>query len=672
MLPAVVGLLLLGPLVYLIAVALGGADELVSFVSRAAGVEVVKGRHQALFPWLLLSLVAGAVAVAGWWRARSASGAVAKLEEDAARLREERERDRRAAREQLERQERETARARAEAAGRQRAVERLEAMRRTEQTWNRELRSKILELHHERGVLGDLSDIRTLVLRLALTLLEADKGLLLSRANGETDMHAAEHALEVVAGHGFDSDPKESALARRFAAEVIDHDQTVREDQPEERAESDRSSADEEIRNLVAIPIYIRDEFSGVVVCANREGGFEELDDEVLISLGDHAGAVLDNHRLHGELRSSYVGTVRVLAEAIEAKDAALRGHSEEVVGYVSAVADHLGLERRRREELMFASLLHDVGKIGISERILLKPGALSAEEMGIVRLHPRIGYRLIEQVPALRAVGLGILHHHERYDGQGYPSGLGGEEIPLEARIIAVADSFSAMITDRPYREPLSLDGACTELERCAGTQFDPGIVKMFVQEVRCRPVQPEREGTMELVFADPELAVRRIQDGTVLGTNAYSLTDSVTLLYGHRHFHEMVEAEASRTAVQDEPYAIVLLELGGLRSINRRRGYAAGDSALKQAAKVVSRAASGAAGTAFRHSGSRLALVVPYADETVARALSGEVSAELWELDPDLAPRVGCAVWSPGDDGAAVVGRALLELADLSRGLA
>ena len=156
---------------------------------------------------------------------------------------------------------------------------------------------------------------------------------------------------------------------------MLDHDENVREDDSSTLREEGRTAADEEIRNLLAIPIFIQDDFHGVVVCANRDGGFEELDDDVLLALGDHAGAVLENGRLHGELRSSYMSTVRMLSEAIEAKDPSLRLHSDEVAGYVLQWPPGSSIDSRRREELVIASLLHDVGKIGISERILLKPG---------------------------------------------------------------------------------------------------------------------------------------------------------------------------------------------------------------------------------------------------------------------------------------------------------
>jgi HD-GYP domain-containing protein (c-di-GMP phosphodiesterase class II) len=173
--------------------------------------------------------------------------------------------------------------------------------------------------------------------------------------------------------------------------------------------------------------------------------------------------------------------SVGLLTEAIEAKDPYLLGHSDEVSGYVAAVAEKLDLDPHRREQLVLGSLLHDVGKLAIGKPILLKPGPLTRVERAIVERHPLIGACIVGQLQELRLVAPAILHHHERWDGTGYPNGLSGREIPLEARIIAVADSFSAMTADRPYRRRLSVAEARGELRRCAGTQFDPRIVGLF-----------------------------------------------------------------------------------------------------------------------------------------------------------------------------------------------
>ena len=533
---------------------------------------------------------------------------------------------------------------------------RAEQSRREEKEWALHLRNEVVRLQRERGALGDLSDVRALVLHTAVTLVGAEKGLLLSREDVDGD-----RLLDLVCHEGFESDPSDSAVAQRFAREVIERDTTIREDDEPEIADERRTAADAEIRNLLAIPIYIADDFAGVVVLANKEGGFDEYDDEVLLALGDHAGAMLHNTRLQEELRTSYVGTVRVLADAIEAKDRFLRGHADEVAAYVSAVARELGFDAQRREELMYSSLLHDVGKIGISERILLKPAALTPEERSIVELHPRIGYRLIRQVPALRVTEMAILHHHEHWDGSGYPAGLSGDDIPLDARIIAVADAFSAMTADRPYRPRMTLDEACDELERCGGTQFDPAVVRLFVAEVRRQPPRETEGDALHEALADPEIDARRDDDDAVLGAAPFTLTDSLTLLYSRRHLHETAAAQAERAGDEGRRFSILLVEVVDLAEINREEGYAAGDLALQRVARAVERAAATSGATACRYGGRRLALVVP-GDEDAARRAATAVEDDIGERP---VVRTATAVWQPGDSGDHVVERARTALA-------
>jgi hypothetical protein len=353
---------------------------------------------------------------------------------------------------------------------------------RSQRNWTREFRRHIYGLHSERGALGSLEDVPTLVLGLALRLLEAEKGFLITSG----DMPGGERPrVQLTAVEGFAADPQGSAVVQHFAAREMDRDTVLREEglpggvQP-------MTDADREIDNLIAIPVYVRDEFDGVVVAANLPGGFHDHEEEVLLALGDHAGAALEAARLHRELRESYLATVRVLTEMISVRNPDLERHSSEVAEAVAAVADKLDLDPRRREELLFASLLHDVGKIGVSDAILLKPAELTREEFGEVQRHPDLGANLIEQVPALEPIAPAIRHHHERFDGSGYPKKLEGTNIPLEARILAVADSYAAMIEERPYSPAMSQEDACRELERCAGTQFDPAVVKAFVAEVR------------------------------------------------------------------------------------------------------------------------------------------------------------------------------------------
>jgi diguanylate cyclase (GGDEF)-like protein len=503
--------------------------------------------------------------------------------------------------------------------------------------WTRELRRELAEAHEAAGTLGDVGNPCALVLRVALQLLGAEKGVLLSHADGDGDGN-----LDLSAAQGFDAEAAENSTIQRLAKQTLSAQETLRIDESEG-----------EIENLVAIPVYIQDRFDGVVVAANKPGGFEDYDDDVLLALGDHAGAVLQNARLHGRLRNAYVATVRVLAEAIEAKDPFLRGHCDEVSDLVSAVARKLELGPKESEELVFASLLHDIGKIGISERILMKAGPLTQEERVIVQLHPRIGYRLVEQVPELKPIALAVLHHHERWDGRGYPSRLKGDAIPREARLIAIADSFSAMISERPYGTRMTHEQACEELKLNAGSQFDPELVELFCDEVSRRSEALLEPSAFDRALDDPELQHQRAHGEPLLGAAAFAMTDSATLLYSHRHFREELQMRAKAAALNRKPFSVLVLELIDLNRINRDEGWDVGDAALYQVARAAELLATRTGGIAARISGRRIGIVVPGAREEEAKRLAEE-------LAPDVSLRVACAGWREGDDGDDVLGRA------------
>lgn len=173
------------------------------------------------------------------------------------------------------------------------------------------------------------------------------------------------------------------------------------------------------------------------------------------------------------------------IASAVEAKDPYTYGHSKKVNTYAMALAERIGLSPDEVSALSSAALMHDIGKIGISERILSKKGKLTKEDWDAIKAHPRLGADIISNVPALAPSISSILYHHERWDGTGYPEGLKGEEIPLEARILAIADSFEAMTSARPYRPALSIEEVITELRQGAGSQFDPRLVQVFIEIV-------------------------------------------------------------------------------------------------------------------------------------------------------------------------------------------
>ena len=188
--------------------------------------------------------------------------------------------------------------------------------------------------------------------------------------------------------------------------------------------------------------------------------------------------------KAHLLLKKAHLDSVKALVEAIDAKDPYTRGHSNRVRSSSVRVAKKLGLGKQRVENLEFAALLHDIGKIGIKDEVLQKKSPLTEGEFRSIQEHPLIGVKILEEIEILKDIIPVIRHHHERFDGGGYPDGLAGEKIPLEARILTVADSFDAMTSFRPYRPALSLPEALAELERGQGTQFDLRVLEIFLGE--------------------------------------------------------------------------------------------------------------------------------------------------------------------------------------------
>jgi putative nucleotidyltransferase with HDIG domain len=248
--------------------------------------------------------------------------------------------------------------------------------------------------------------------------------------------------------------------------------------------DGDMSSLEPDTACLVVFPMKSINDVVGIIVGVCHEQ--KEIDEngwKLLDAIGGEMGVVVENVRLYENLRQAYLSTIRALAEAVDAKDTYTRGHSDRVSAYAVAIATGMGLDDEFVSSIRDAGYLHDIGKIGTPDAVLTKKGVLTPEEMDIIREHPGASHKILMQARLPKEIKEMIRHHHERYNGSGYPDGLSGEDIPLGSRILAVADAYEAITADRPYRESRSCDEAVEELKRCCGEQFDASIVEVFLR---------------------------------------------------------------------------------------------------------------------------------------------------------------------------------------------
>ena len=235
----------------------------------------------------------------------------------------------------------------------------------------------------------------------------------------------------------------------------------------------------------MAVPIRTSEKTLGVIyACGGSKGHeFSPRDLDLLHGIATQAAVALDNATLYHDLENLFVGIAWSFAAALDAKSPWTAGHSKRVTQYAVAIAEELGQGSEFLKSVQTCGLLHDIGKIAISEKILDKRGAISYQERRTIASHAVQGAKILEHIDTFQPLLPGIRHHHERWDGSGFPDGLLKEEIPLLARILAVADSYDAMTSDRPYREKRSRAEAIAEIEKCAGTQFDPRVVASFIE---------------------------------------------------------------------------------------------------------------------------------------------------------------------------------------------
>ena len=245
------------------------------------------------------------------------------------------------------------------------------------------------------------------------------------------------------------------------------------------------------INSLISIPISSQERVIGVLNLSNKRSRQPFSEDEVafLKGLTTEAGFALQNARLYEQVQENYLRTITALAFALDARDSHTQEHSENVTRYAVAIAREMNLSPAEIESIRRAGLLHDIGKIGIRDNVLLKPGKLNEEEYKDIKGHPLKGEAIVSALPFLREEAKLIRHHHERFDGGGYPDGIKADEIERGARILAVADSFDAMVQDRVYRKALGFQQASEELKKNRGKQFDPEVVDALLAIIKNNP---------------------------------------------------------------------------------------------------------------------------------------------------------------------------------------
>jgi putative nucleotidyltransferase with HDIG domain len=434
----------------------------------------------------------------------------------------------------------------------------------------------LYEMSRALGSTLDMDELLGSTLDSALRIFDLDVGYVALR-----DRDAG--ALEIRAVRG--ASAHETAGTEAVRSSMADW--VVREGRPlifnpDPGAEAGQVDALTGAKAALCVPLVSSEGTIGAITVGSSDASYRFNSDDVrlLSTIGNHVTIAVGNIELFSSLQEAYIATVRSLAAAVDAKDTYTRGHSDKVATYATLIAETMGLGHDQLTALEMAAYLHDIGKIGVPEAILLKPGRLSDEEMAQMRHHPLIGANILKPVAFPWAITPIVRHHHEFWDGKGYPAGLKGEEIPLLARILCVADSYEAMTADRPYRAGRSAADAIEELHRCAGSQFDPRVVAVMTAVIEdleregsgvlsdmAEDVSAEEARAIFSALVDGVMSSFRRLGGPRLASNAEGEIDDY-----FRTAHQPYRMARGRLTFTAEPPAEPLDELDDMRMSLRR----------------------------------------------------------------------------------------------------
>ncbi len=327
------------------------------------------------------------------------------------------------------------------------------------------------------GMAIELDQLLKLILDTAIEEFEADKASIYF-------FHESDGRIELKASvDNTDDSIKNAACEHCFfvSMKVIDR----REPSLYNERDPDFASGEESIRSSICQPLMAKGKVLGALVVVRIKNAHYFTQGQLtgLGLLASKAAGAIENSTLYDDLKESYIATVQVLANAIEARDEYTRGHTERVFHLSEILAKELRWGEKQLGDLKMGGLLHDIGKIGVPDSILNKPGPLSPEEFEIMKKHPETGAHMVESIPFLKQAIPYILYHHERHDGTGYPRGLKGDDIPFPGRLLAVVDTLDAITSDRPYRGGRSLSEAIEEIKQNSGSQFHPEVVNACVR---------------------------------------------------------------------------------------------------------------------------------------------------------------------------------------------